>query len=81
MPAELLDVDVDEFARVFAFVAARAGSAGSSALRRLSPSRLRTRLTVAGDTPTSRAICSPGSRRRRSASILAIAFADPQALG
>ena len=50
--AELLDVDVDQLAGVLALVAAdRLGRL--ERLMRLRPRRLRTRLTVAGETPTS----------------------------
>ena len=64
--AELLDVDVDQLAGMLALVAAhRLG--GSRSLIRLRPSRLRMRLTVAGETPVSLAICLPVQRWRRSA--------------
>ena len=50
--AELLDVAVDELTGVLALVAPDRLGAGSSALRRLRPRRLRTRLTVAVETPS-----------------------------
>jgi hypothetical protein len=51
---DLLDVDVDARAG-FLRSERRTGSAGSNALSLFKPSRRRTRLTVAGETPT----CSP----------------------
>jgi len=47
----------------------RTGSAGSKALSLFNPSRRRTRLTVAGETQVSAAICLPVQRWRRSRSI------------
>src|ERR1019366_594873 len=44
------------------------GAAGANAAMRLRPRRLRMRLTVAGETPTSAAICLPVQRWRRNAS-------------
>src|SRR6202171_1030163 len=49
----------------------RTVSSGSRSRIRFSPSRRRMRLTVAGDTPTSAAICLPVWRWRRNASITA----------
>ena len=64
--AELLDVDVDQLAGMLALVAAdRLGRL--EGLMRLRPRRLRMRLTVAGETPTSAAICLPVKRWRRRA--------------
>lgn len=62
--AQLLNVDVDQLAGVLLFVAAdrHGGLQGRQARR------LRIRLTVAGETPTSVAICLPVQRRRRKAS-------------
>lgn len=57
-PACIVDRDVDELP-----------TDGSSAAMRLRPRRLRTRLTVAGDTLSSAAIRLPVKRCRRSASI------------
>jgi hypothetical protein len=57
--AELLDVDVDEFAGVGAFIAAHR-------LGRLEALELVRRLTVAGETPTWAAICWPVQRCRLS---------------
>src|SRR5437764_952475 len=77
--AELLDVDVDNLAGRGAFIAAdRLG--GSRAESRLRPSRLRMRLTVAVETPTSAAISLPVWRCRRKASTLSQA-AGPVWLG
>ena len=57
-PAELFDVDVDQFAGMLALVAAhRLGRLQSR--EPVQPSRRRMRLTVAGETPTSAAICLP----------------------
>ena len=68
--AELLDVDVDQLAGMLALVAAdRLGRL--EGLERLRPSRLRMRLTVAGETPASAAICLPVQRWRRRASTCA----------
>src|SRR4029077_3810084 len=47
------------------------GSAGSEALSLFSPSRRKTRLTVADETPTSTAISLPVQRCRRSRSLFA----------
>ena len=66
-PAELLDVDVDHLAGMLALVAA--DRLGRLERRQpVTPSRLRMRLTVAGETPTSAAICLPVWRWRRKAS-------------
>lgn len=59
-PTKLLDVEMDEFARMFPFVR-RTGS-GSNALSLLRPSRRRTQLTAAGEMPASTAICLPVQR-------------------
>lgn len=59
--AELLDVDVDELAGLLALISA-GGSASSKALSLLSPKRLSTRLTGAGETPTAVATSLPGMR-------------------
>ena len=68
--AELLDVDMDDLARGGPLVAAdRLGRL--SANSRLRPRRLRMRLTVAADTPTSAAICLPVWRCLRKASTAA----------
>jgi hypothetical protein len=69
--AQLLDVDVDDLAWGGAFIAAdRLGrlERRRAVLRR---NRFRMRLTVAAETPTSAAICSPVWRCLRKASILA----------
>src|SRR5215813_3865653 len=50
----------------------RGGPAGSRALSLLSPRRLSTRLTVAGETPTVVAISLPGMRWRRRLSMRSI---------
>ncbi|BAB52320.1 mlr5962 [Mesorhizobium japonicum MAFF 303099] len=64
--AEFLDVDMDHLAWVIALIASdRFGRLIS--LSRDSPARLRTRLTVAGETPTSMAMCLPVNRWRRKA--------------
>ena len=77
--AELLDVDVDDLAGRGAFIAAdRLGRL--SADSRLRPRRLRRRLTVAAETPTSAAISLPVWRCRRKASTLSQA-AGPVWLG
>jgi hypothetical protein len=65
-PAELLDADMDRFAES-SRLSRRTGSAGLSAVMRLRRRRLRIRLTVAGELPTSAAVCLPVQRWRRSA--------------
>ena len=65
--AQLFDVDVEDLARGCPFVATDR-LAGSSADRRLRPSRFRMRLTVAGETPASAPICAPVWRCLRKAS-------------
>ena len=63
--AKLLDIDVDEFARVLALVAPdRFSWLQGAELVQAEPTQ--TRLTVAGDTPVSAAICLPVQRWRRS---------------
>jgi hypothetical protein len=68
-PAELLDIEVDVALQSVAFVASGRFSPGSKALSLFSPSRRRTRLTVADETPIAMAICSPVQRCRRRSSI------------
>ena len=54
--SEFLDIEMDQFAGMMALVAPdRLGWSKAEILLR--PSRRRMRLTVAGDTPTSAAIC------------------------
>lgn len=66
--AKLLDVGVDHVARALVLVSAH-GPAGSTSFSRDSPARVSTRLTVAGDTATTLAMCLPVKRWRRSASV------------
>ena len=73
-PPQTLDIKMDEFARVLALVTAH-GAAGSRSRRRLSPSRRKTRLTVAGDTPVFAAICAPVRCSRRRAMIRSVTLA------
>jgi hypothetical protein len=66
--AELFDIEMDELARMLAFITPyRFGRLQGTEL--FNPSRRRTRLTVAGETPVSEAICLPVRRWRRSRSI------------
>ena len=69
-PAKFLDIEMDKLARVLALIT-RIGSAVSSAASLFSQSRRRMRLTVAGEIPTSAAICLPEWRCRRKASTAA----------
>ena len=62
---ELLDVEMDQLARVLALVADHRGL-GSSAARRPSPRRRRTAPTVETGTPSLRVMAGPVSRWRRS---------------
>jgi hypothetical protein len=82
--AKLFDVDMDDLAGGGAFIAA-AGSAGSSADRRLRPRRSRIPLTVAAETPTSAAICLPVWRCLRKPSTAAqtagVAWLDDERAG
>ena len=64
--AELLDVEMDEFARMLALVAAH-GFGGLESLEAARAGAVRMRLTVAGETPTVLAMWDPESRWRRSA--------------
>src|SRR6516164_7398967 len=56
-PAELLDIDVDELTRLFPLVTADGLRLQSAQL--VQAQTTKTRLTVAGETPTSVAICLP----------------------
>jgi hypothetical protein len=69
-PAELFDIDMDELAGFLALVAAN-GLGGLQIAIRLNPKRRRMRWAVAGDTPTSAAICLPVWRCRRNVSTVA----------
>jgi hypothetical protein len=55
---ELFDIDMDHLTGMLA-LKGRTGSAGSRSRIRFNPNRRRMRLTIAGETPTSAAICSP----------------------
>jgi hypothetical protein len=69
-PAELFDVNVDEFARVLTLIAPNwFGRLQSTQFIQSQPTQ--TRLTVAGETPVSAAICLPVQRCRRKASTAA----------
>ncbi len=62
MKAEALDVEMDPGRPA---LRTHDGSAGVMSFIRDRPARLRTRLTVAGETPVSMAMCLPVSRCRR----------------
>jgi hypothetical protein len=68
--AQLFDADVDDLARHGPLVVWY-GLGGLECRQAMRPSRFRTRLTVAAETPTSAAICAPVWRCLRKASTAA----------